>query len=121
MNWKMYNSYDGQYAEVGAFILEAHPNGSWVVRHKTGAIPCRFSELTPILDPDATIETAKVKCESEFRSMLADSEGEGGKYKDIAIKLCERYAAMRDAQRVGSDKELVDKLDADVSKFLSKQ
>ena len=38
MNWKPYALYPGiEHAGVGGFILEAHSNGSWVVRHVIGA------------------------------------------------------------------------------------
>lgn len=94
-NWQQYKNSDGEWAEVGAFILEASVNGSWVVRHKTGAVPCRASADIGEAQPGG-IEAAKASCERVLAEMLA---AKPDRSEDVALALCRRYVAMRDLQR----------------------
>jgi hypothetical protein len=94
-NWNKYKNSDGEWAEVGAFILEASVNGSWVVRHKTAAVPCRVSADVGEAQPGG-LDGAKASCERVLAEVLAAGPDRG---EDVAVALCRRYVAMRDLQR----------------------
>lgn len=93
--WTKYKNADGEWAEVGAFILEASANGSWVVRHKMGAVPCRVSADVGEAQPGG-LDGAKASCERVLAEVLAAGPDRG---EDVAVALCRRYVAMRDLQR----------------------
>jgi hypothetical protein len=93
--WQKYKRTDGEWAEVGAFILEASTNGTWVVRHKIGAVPCRNSPGLGLHQPGG-LEEAKASCERVLAEMLAETPSGG---EEVALAFCRRYVAMRDIQR----------------------
>ena len=127
ITWKPYELYEAQYAEVGAFILEAHPNGSWVVRHVTGAVPCITSELEPIINPSADLASAKAKAISALSEMQANEQAIR-RYEAITVKFCERYQEYRRMMKLGMEEpshendalftEMENSLDGDVERFL---
>lgn len=110
LDWIAYKNADGQWAESGAFILEASTNGSWVVRHKMGAIPSRASaDLST--RPSGGLEGAKSACEGALREMLAAPNGINAlastaalvEQRAVTLALCKRYMAARALQREASD------------------
>lgn len=108
--WQKYQRTDGEWAEVGAFILEASTNGTWVVRHKIGAVPCRASA-----DMGGTqvggLEAAKAACERVLSEVLAAPRGPNAlastaaliEQRAITMALCKRYQAARVLQREASE------------------
>lgn len=122
-NWKQYQGAQAHYAEVGAFIMEAHPNGSWVVRHVHGLIPCRSSELEPVLNPGANMASAKIKAAQALNEILQASGSalaQVERQQMITRRLCERYQAARKAQAQAAENaaQLVAELDAKVAEYL---
>lgn len=117
LRWQKYRHYEGEFAEFGGFILEATGNGSWVVRHMLGKVPCRHSELEPVLNPGANIETAKVKAEAALRELLTEVP-DLERQQAITLRLCERYRAMRNAAGTPEGEALQAELDKSVDKYL---
>ena len=109
IEWTKYRRADGEWAEVGAFILEASANGSWVVRHKLGAVPCRCSADLGTMQPGG-IDAAKASCERVLAEVLAAPNGPQAlastaaivQQRAITLALCNRYQSMRALQREGS-------------------
>ena len=95
IDWKQYKNSDGEWAEAGAFILEASVNGSWVVRHKLGAISGRASADSDVMQPGG-IDAARASCEQALAELLAAKPDRSG---DVALALCRRYVAVRKLQR----------------------
>jgi len=96
VDWNKYQRADGEWAEVGAFILEASVNGSWVVRHKVAAVPCRAS--ADIGAPlEGGIDGAKAACERVLGEVLAahDDTAAVAQQKAITLALCRRYQRAR--------------------------
>lgn len=132
MDWKHYALYPStEHAGVGGFILEAHSNGSWVVRHVIGSVPARYSELEPVLNHGADINSAKAKAIEAFTAMMAEvkNPSNGTKEKRITLRLCERYQELRAAQQaliegpVSHEREndvaaLEAKMDEDVERYV---
>lgn len=118
ITWNKYTKSDGEWAEVGAFILEASTNGSWVVRHKTGALPCKTSADTGIMRACA-IEAAKAACVRALSEITHMSDVQVTKLERIVRGLCQRYESAR--AQTGEDREaaLVD-LDLRVRDYLNK-
>ena len=125
IDWNKYPRADGEWAEVGAFILEASANGSWVVRHKVAAVPCRAS--ADIGAPlEGGIDGAKEACERVLGEVLAahDDTAAVAQQKAVTVALCRRYQTMRENQR--SDHGLDDlegttaDLDGRVADYLKK-
>lgn len=118
-NWYKYKNSDGEWAEVGAFILEASVNGSWVVRHKTAAVPCRVSADIGEAQPGG-LDAAKASCERVLAEALEAGPDRG---EDVAVALCRRYVAMRDLQRTTDSAVAMHaaaaNLDERVAKYLS--
>lgn len=132
MDWKHYALYPGtEHAGVGGFILEAHSNGSWVVRHVIGSVPARYSELEPVMNHCADINSAKAKAIEAFTAMMAEvkNPSNGTKEKRITLRLCERYQELRAAQialiegppsheRENDVAALEEKMDEDVKRYV---
>lgn len=120
VEWQKYQRSDGEFTEIGAFILEAATNGTWVVRHKMGEVPCRVSSDLGRAQSGG-IEEAKVLCMAEFLRMTAAYTPT--KDRTILINLCERYRALRILQRSAASVEemntAAEDLDERVAKFLS--
>ena len=119
-SWNKYKNSDGEWAEVGAFILEASVNGSWVVRHKMGAVPCRVSADIGAEQPGG-LDGAKASCERVLAEVLGAKADHG---EDVAVALCRRYVAMRDLQRTTDSAAAMHaaaaNLDERVNKYLNK-
>lgn len=96
IEWNKYQRADGEWAEVGAFILEASVNGSWVVRHKLAMIPCRCSADIGARQPGG-IDAAKASCERVLGEIVAEVKPDEAveKQRRITVALCERYVAAR--------------------------
>lgn len=125
--WQKYRNADGEWAEVGAFILEASVNGSWVVRHKIGAVPCRASaDMSAALD--GGIEAAKAACERVLAEILAAPNGAGNlastaaliEQKAITVALCRRYTSARAMEEEHQRLNALADLDRRVSEYLKK-
>ena len=95
-SWNQYKNSDGEWAEVGAFILEASVNGSWVVRHKTGAVPCRASADVGEAQPGG-LDGAKASCELVLAEVLGSCNDTAAvaEQKAITVALCKRYQQAR--------------------------
>ena len=120
IDWNKYPRADGEWAEVGAFILEASVNGSWVVRHKTGAVPCRVSADMGVAQPGG-IDGAKAACERILGEVLAahDDTAAVAEQKAITAALCDRYIAAR-AMDADAGQEALSELDRRVINYLKK-
>lgn len=120
--WNRYAKSDGEWAEVGAFILEASVNGSWVVRHKMAAIPSQAS-VTFGLTRAEGINGAKAECERVLLGIL--ERVNKSEPAQLIVNLCKRYQAMRILQLSSTsiDEMNLAALDLDerVSKYLSAQ
>ena len=109
IEWNKYQGTDGEWAELGAFIIEASTNGSWVVRHKTGAVPCRASADIGGAQVGG-LEAAKAACERVLSEVLAAPRGPNAlastaaliEQRAITMALCRRYQAARVPQREAS-------------------
>ena len=126
IQWTKYLRSDGEWAEFGAFILEAATNGTWVVRHKTGALPCRASADLRAM-PSGGIDEAKASCERVLSEILAAPNGiealasnqAVAEQHGITLALCKRYVAAR-AMGVDAQQEALGELDRRVLKYLEK-
>lgn len=116
--WTKYKNADGEWAEVGAFILEASVNGSWVVRHKIGAVPCRASADLGALQ-EGGMEGAKASCERVLAEMLASCNDTAAvaEQKAITVALCDRYIAAR-AMDADAGRDALRELDRRVINYL---
>lgn len=129
INWKPYPNQAGEYAEIGAMILEAHANGSWVVRHAHGQVGAWYSEMEPVINPGANMASAKAKAEAAMNSMLTSATDDGARERKITRRLCERYEELRNKQReyfrtkdqgvLAESKALEAALDRDVKAYLN--
>jgi hypothetical protein len=111
IQWHRYQRADGEWAEFGAFVLEASSNGSWVVRHKMGEVPCRCSADLGGMQPGG-IDSAKAACEKILAEILAAPSGNGAlvstsalkEQKAITVALCKRHMAVRALQAEAAEK-----------------
>lgn len=134
--WTRYPNIKAEYAEVGGFILEAHANGSWVVRHHANAVVSRTSLFEPVINPGADLDSAKAKAEEAFSTMMREvkpgaQQPDACREREITVRLCQRYEQIRHAQRrllegpasleaENDTSALEDALDRDVRKYLEK-
>lgn len=137
LQWAKYQRTDGEWAEFGAFILEASSNGSWVVRHKMGLTPCRTSADIGLSQPGG-LDAAKTSCERVLTEILAAPNGADAllsttalaEQRAITLALCDRFKSMRAAQeeaaREPSERSqfvamsALEELDARVGAYLKK-
>lgn len=125
IDWNKYQRSDGEWAEVGAFILEASVNGSWVVRHKTGAVPCRASADMGIMQPGG-IDAAKATCERVLAEVLAAPNGPQAlastaalvEQRAITMALCNRYQSARAMDDEQQRTAALEDLDRRVAKYI---
>jgi len=119
IEWNKYQRSDGEWAEVGAFILEASVNGSWVVRHKLARIPCRCSADIGVMQPGG-LHAAKASCERVLGEILAEFKPDDAveKQRRITLALCERYVAARSMETEEQQAALAE-LDRRVLEYLA--
>jgi hypothetical protein len=119
-DWNQYKNSDGEWAEVGAFILEASVNGSWVVRHKMGAVPCRVSADIGEAQPGG-LDGAKASCERALAEVLGSCNDTAAvaEQKAITVALCKRYQQARASDFSESVQQAAfEDLDQRVNKYL---
>lgn len=138
INWKPYPHpvVDGcEYAEVGAFVLEAYPSGSWCVFHPKRPVPGRHSLLS--IGGGGDLSGAKAIAEQQLREMLAELATATApadpppsqvvictacdRKNTIIDRLCTRVIEAAEAVRKDGTVDELMNLNEDVKKYLEKQ
>ena len=120
-DWHKYKNSDGEWTEVGAFILEASVNGSWVVRHKMGAVPCRVSADIGEAQPGG-LDGAKASCERVLAEVLGSCNDTAAvaEQRAITVALCKRYQQARASDFSESVQQAAfEDMDERVAKYLA--